>query len=232
MEKFVKSSFLLSETNLDFPNPESSDKNGLVAIGGDLSPGRILSAYKQGIFPWFGPEDPLLWWSPNPRLVLNPNDFKVSKSLRQALKKPYIFTIDTAFAEVINACANSQGRANNTWITKEMCQSYTDLYLLGFAHSFEIWDDENLIGGLYGLSLGHAFFGESMFHRVRDASKIAMFHLCQVLTSWNFQLIDCQLPNAYLERLGAKKINRKQFLLNLRKALKQPTRHGRWTSLV
>ncbi len=221
---------MLSLNDLEFPDPLNSDEDGLVAIGGDLSPARILSAYQHGIFPWFGPEDPLLWWSPNPRLLLDPQDFKISNSLKQSLKKPYTFKIDTAFAEVIHGCANSQERKNNTWITNEMRESYTELHVQGYAHSFEIWDKDRLIGGLYGLSLGQAFFGESMFHYVRDASKIALFHLCQTLASWHFDFIDCQLPNAYLQRLGAKTIERKKFLLDLQKALEKPTQRGHWTN--
>jgi len=221
---------LLTKDNLDFPNPEQSDPHGLVAIGGDLSPQRLLTAYKHGIFPWYEPGSPILWWSPNPRLILKPNHFKLSRSLAQSLKKPHLFTIDKAFTDVISSCARAEGRINHTWITDEMQEAYTNLHILGYAHSFEIWSDNSLAGGLYGLNLGHAFFGESMFHRQRDASKMAMYYLCRTLASWQFDFIDCQLPTAHLQSLGAEVINRPEFLHLLENALAHPTRQGLWTS--
>ncbi|WP_019217413.1 leucyl/phenylalanyl-tRNA--protein transferase [Legionella tunisiensis] len=214
---------------MSFPNPESSDDQGLLAIGGDLSPERLLMAYKQGIFPWFEPGCPILWWSPNPRLILKPQAFKLSRSLKQALKKPYRFTVDTAFSEVISACANSEGRINNTWITDSMRDAYTLLHQMGYAHSFEIWLEEQLVGGLYGISLGRAFFGESMFHRLRDTSKLALYYLCHTLATWKFDFIDCQLPTGHLQRLGAVIISRREFLHYLQETLKCPTRQGLWT---
>lgn len=217
---------------MSFPHPESSDAQGLLAIGGDLSPERILTAYKQGIFPWFEPGCPILWWSPNPRLILKPSAFKLSRSLKQALKKPYRFTVDTVFSDVINACASSEGRVNNTWITDDMREAYTLLHIMGYAHSFEIWLDDQLVGGLYGISLGHAFFGESMFHRMRDTSKLAMYYLCKTLETWQFDFIDCQLPTAHLQRLGAIIISRREFLHLLEETLQYPTRQGRWTDSV
>jgi leucyl/phenylalanyl-tRNA--protein transferase len=204
----------------------------LLAIGGDLSPERLLAAYKKGIFPWFEPNSPPLWWSPNPRLILKPSDFKLSRSLQQALRKPHRLSIDTAFTEVINACAFSKGRINNTWITEEMQNAYTLLHTMGYAHSFEIWLNDQLVGGLYGLSLGRAFFGESMFHRKRDSSKLAMYYLCKTLQAWNFSFIDCQLPTTHLQSLGAKPISRRKFLTLLEKALEYPTHPGPWTDLL
>ncbi len=198
-------------------------------MGGDLSPQRILAAYKQGIFPWFEPGGPILWWSPHPRLILQPNRFKLSRSLKKALKKPYSFTVDQAFSEVITACALSEGRLNHTWITDEMREAYTELHVMGYAHSFEVWSEKKLLGGLYGLSLGHAFFGESMFHSQRDASKLALYHLCHTLAAWQFDFVDCQLPTAHLQSLGAEIISRQEFLRLLAKALEYPTRQGRWT---
>ncbi|MFC3907901.1 leucyl/phenylalanyl-tRNA--protein transferase [Legionella dresdenensis] len=200
-------------------------------IGGDLSPQRLLTAYQGGIFPWFEPGCPILWWSPNPRLVIYPQDFKVSRSLTKSLKKPYRFTIDTDFKAVINACATVSGRIGNTWISKDMLAAYCELHEMGYAHSFEIWNEQNqLIGGLYGVSLGRAFFGESMFHHERDASKIAFYHLCQTMLAWKFDFIDCQMPTAHLMRLGAKIISRKEFLYRLGLAVQKPTCAGLWSN--
>ena len=212
----------------DFPPAEKADKEGLLAIGGDLSSARLLKAYAEGIFPWYEPGYPILWWSPDPRLILQPSQFKLAKSLKKKINKGYRFSIDTAFQETIESCANLNGRHNKTWITEEMQEAYIRLHEEGFAHSFEIWSEEHLIGGLYGLSLGHAFFGESMFHREKDASKLAMYHLCQTLSFWQFDFIDCQLPTAHLESLGAESISRKDFLQKLKLALQHETRKGKW----
>ena len=221
----------LADDDLSFPDPKNSDEEGLLAVGGDLSPERLLLAYQQGIFPWYEPGGPLLWWSPDPRLLLKPSGFKLSHSLKHALNKPYSFKIDTAFAEVIQCCANVEERINKTWISDEMCEAYTQLHRLGYAHSFEIWEDKQLIGGLYGLSLGRAFFGESMFHHVRDASKLAFYYLCRTLCAWKFDFIDCQLPTTHLEGLGAEVISRHEFLQLLQKTLEHPTKRGLWTNL-
>lgn len=211
-----------------FPNPETSDDHGLLMVGGDLAPQRILQAYKQGIFPWYEPGMPVLWWSPNPRLILIPKEFNLSRSLKKSLKKGFSCTIDTAFKQVITACATCSDRFNNTWITEEMIEAYTNLHLLGFAHSFEIWYENELVGGLYGINLGRAFFGESMFHKITDASKIALYYLCKTLTDWNFDFIDCQIPTNHLQSLGAKIIDRKEFLCLLGKTLINPTQQGLW----
>ncbi len=216
------------ENNYIFPHPESSDKQGLLAMGGDLHPQRILQAYSLGIFPWFEPGCPILWWSPNPRLILIPNEFKMSHSLKKSLKKPFRLSIDTAFSQVITSCATHSGRVNNTWITSEMIEAYTSLHTMGYAHSFEVWQEDNLVGGLYGISLGNAFFGESMFHTVTDASKIALYHLCQKMAEWKFDFIDCQMPTNHLQRLGAKIIGRKEFLHLLDLALKHPDKLDGW----
>ena len=215
--------------NYVFPNPETSDKQGLLAMGGDLSPSRILQAYSQGIFPWFEPGCPILWWSPNPRLILIPKEFKLSRSLSKSLKKPFRLTIDTAFHQVISSCATFSDRVDNTWITKEMIEAYTQLHSMGYAHSFEVWQENHLVGGLYGISLGHAFFGESMFHTVTDASKIALYYLCKTMEAWNFDFIDCQLPTTHLQRLGAKVIARREFLHLLDLSLENPDKKGIWS---
>ncbi|WP_419418890.1 leucyl/phenylalanyl-tRNA--protein transferase [Legionella sp. D16C41] len=211
-----------------FPDPESADDQGLLAIGGDLSPERLLAAYSQGIFPWFDNNYPILWWSPNPRLILLPEEFKLSRSLKKSLNKSYRVTFDQAFAEVIYNCATVNNRKNHTWITDEMQQAYLALHHLGYAHSVEIWDNNELIGGLYGISLGRAFFGESMFHQKQDASKMALFYLCQQLRRWQFDFIDCQLPTPHLQSLGAISINRQDFLKRLEKTLGYPTKQGIW----
>jgi len=219
--------------NIDytFPDPETSDKQGLLAMGGDLSPKRILQAYSQGIFPWFEPGCPILWWSPNPRLILIPNEFKISRSLKKSLKKPYRLTIDNAFDQVIAACATFNDRENNTWISPGMIKAYTQLHQQGYAHSFEVWEDSQLVGGLYGLSLGSAFFGESMFHTVTDASKIAFHFLCETLKDWDFDFIDCQMPTTHLQTLGAKVVSRQHFLHLLDLSLGYETKLGSWRDL-
>lgn len=200
-----------------------------MAIGGDLSPSRLLQAYRSGIFPWFEAGQPILWWSPDPRLLLKPHEFKPSRSFQKTLKQSFEFQIDTHFSEVIKACSTSQGRTNNTWITSSMQSAYTKLYELGYAHSFEVWEHRQLIGGLYGISLGHVFFGESMFHYKRDASKLALYFLCQTLIEKQFKFIDCQLPTNHLIRLGAKAVERDDFLKYLNDALQYPTEKGPWT---
>ncbi|MBI2784796.1 MAG: leucyl/phenylalanyl-tRNA--protein transferase, partial [Legionella longbeachae] len=207
-----------------FPNPETSDSQGLLMIGGDLSPPRLIQAYRQGIFPWYEPGTPILWWSPNPRLILIPSEFKTSRSLQKTLKKPFKLTIDTAFREVITACATYSDRLNNTWICQEIIEAYTTLHIMGFAHSFEVWLENQLVGGLYGLSLGHAFFGESMFHKVTDASKVALYFLSQTMAKWHFDFIDCQIPSVHLQSLGAKIISRKEFLHLLNQSLEHTTK--------
>lgn len=218
----------MAQEDYYFPHPEMSDKQGLLAIGGDLEPARILKAYSQGIFPWFEPGCPVLWWSPNPRLILIPHEFKVSHSLKKSLHKPFKFTIDKAFSEVIKQCSVSDDREDNTWITQEMILAYTELHHMGYAHSFEVWYEELLVGGLYGISLGKAFFGESMFHTLTDASKIAMYYLCQTMQAWDFDFIDCQMPTPHLMSLGAKIISRKAFLTKLEQTLTYPTKKGAW----
>lgn len=211
-----------------FPDPESADAQGLLAMGGDLSPSRLLSAYRQGIFPWYEPGCPILWWSPNPRLILEPKDFKCSRSLRQSLNKPHQLKLDTAFSQVIQACSEENQRQGHTWIIPEMIEAYTELHRLGYAHSVEIWDQDKLIGGLYGLSLGRAFFGESMFHRRSNASKMALYYLCQLMQDWQFDLLDCQIPSGHLISLGAIMIKRKEFLYRLELALSRPGCVGAW----
>ncbi len=198
-----------------FPDPGYAleEPNGLLAVGGDLSPARLLNAYRQGIFPWFSEGQPILWWSPDPRAVLIPDQFRPSRSLRKNLRKhPFRVTLDTAFAEVIEACSEPRKDGAGTWITEEMKQAYAQLHRIGFAHSVECWEGDMLVGGLYGVSMGKVFFGESMFSRRTDASKIGFAHLVEQLKEWGFGLIDGQVSSGHLASLGAKDIPRDEFL--------------------
>jgi len=202
-----------------FPPVESAltEPNGLLAAGGDLSTARILAAYRQGIFPWYSAGEPILWWSPDPRMVLRPQEMRITRSLARTLRhKPYQVTFDTRFAEVIEACATMDrpGQAG-TWITREMRAAYCRLHELGHAHSVEVAMDNELVGGLYGMALGRVFFGESMFSRRSDASKIALAHLCRYLHGRNFGIIDCQMQTAHLASLGARSIARRDFVAEL-----------------
>lgn len=214
-----------------FPDPNDADDSGLLAVGGDLHPKRLLLAYAQGIFPWpHGDEWPMLWFSPDPRMVLLPPDLHVSRSLRKTCNKGlYDIRFDTAFEQVVRACRTTyRPNQDGTWVTPEMVEAYCRLHELGFAHSIEAWADGELAGGLYGLSLGGVFFGESMFARRSDASKVAFVYLVQQLQTWTFQLIDCQVYTEHLERFGAQEWPRSRFLRVLDRALRMPTRRGRW----
>jgi leucyl/phenylalanyl-tRNA---protein transferase len=198
----------------EFPPIEAAldDPDGLLAVGGCLTSRRIINAYRHGIFPWYSPGQPILWWSPNPRLVLFPQKIHISRSLRKTLQKQtFSVTIDTAFAKVIAACAATRINAEGTWISLEMQHAFINLHEQGIAHSVETWRDNQLVGGLYGLALGQVFFGESMFHKQTDASKVAFAHLVNLLNTWNYQLIDCQVRTDHLLSLGAEEIPRKQF---------------------
>jgi leucyl/phenylalanyl-tRNA---protein transferase len=213
-----------------FPPPDYADPSGLLAVGGDLSNERLLEAYRVGIFPWYSDDQPILWWSPDPRLILDLKDFKISRSLSKTLKKGvFQVTFDHAFEEVIQACAVVPREAQNgTWITAEMQEAYINLHGLGYAHSVETWFGGKLAGGLYGVSLGKCFFGESMFHLETDASKVALATLVEKLKSWDFHFIDSQMTTEHMVRLGAKELPRRIFLKRLQSALRHPTRRGRW----
>ncbi|HXX52956.1 MAG TPA: leucyl/phenylalanyl-tRNA--protein transferase [Thermodesulfovibrionales bacterium] len=221
--------FQLSDRNI-FPSPEYAEEDGLLAIGGDLSEGRLLRAYSEGIFPWYAEGTPILWWSPDPRLILFPAELKVSRSLRQTIRKGmYHVTMDTTFAEVIENCASIHRKENDgTWITAEMMSAYIRLHKSGFAHSVESWYGRELAGGVYGVSLGGAFFGESMFAKRRDASKVAFVKLIQQLREWDFGLVDCQVTTVHLKSFGAREVPRLEFMRRLRESLKMPHRHGSW----
>jgi leucyl/phenylalanyl-tRNA--protein transferase len=189
------------------------EPNGLLAAGGDLGPQRLLAAYRRGIFPWYEQGQPILWWSPDPRSVLRPGAVKVSRSLRRSLiKGGFELRVDSAFAAVVAGCAAPRHYGGATWITPEMAAAYTNLHRLGWAHSFESWLDGRLAGGLYGVAIGRVFFGESMFTRVTDASKVALVRMCEYLRERSFELIDCQVANAHVTSLGATTIPRAKFL--------------------
>ncbi|HSF14599.1 MAG TPA: leucyl/phenylalanyl-tRNA--protein transferase [Vicinamibacteria bacterium] len=212
-----------------FP-PADQAEQGLLAVGGDLSPERLLAAYSCGIFPWYSERDPILWHSPDPRFVLTAETLRIPKRLRRRLNaNPFRLTMDSAFGEVITRCARARRPGQRgTWITAEMSRAYTELHRLGFAHSVETWSDRVLVGGLYGVSLGGAFFGESMFAERPDASKIAFVMLVRQLERWGIGLIDCQIETKHLARFGAVSWPRSRYLIELQAALSKPTRPGRW----
>jgi leucyl/phenylalanyl-tRNA---protein transferase len=215
---------------LVFPPPEHAEPDGLLAVGGDLSVQRLLLSYRLGIFPWYTEDTPILWWSPDPRLMLKPKDLRVSKRLERTIKqKPFRITLDEAFADVIRGCAYVKRPCQKgTWIMEEMIDAYCSLHREGYAHSVESWQDDKLVGGLYGVALGRAFFGESMFARVSDASKVAFVHLTRLLESWKFSLIDCQVTTSHLESFGAREVPRSEFLKMLQAALRYKPRPGKW----
>lgn len=205
---------MFSFERIEFPDPSLSDKKGLVCIGGNLQINTLISAYSTGVFPWYNPDEPILWWCPDPRFVLYPNELYLSKSLRKLLKKkPLAITFDTSFESVIRHCAEvKRSNQEGTWLTEEMIDAYSNLHKHGLAHSVEVWDNQQLVGGLYGVAMGSIFFGESMFSLQPNASKYAFVHLCRHLAASQFTLIDCQIYTNYLESFGARFIDRQHFL--------------------
>ena len=228
--------YWLSENDLKFPHPELATEDGIVAIGGDLSPQRLLLAYQIGLFPWYNPNDPILWWSPDPRFVLFPENLKVAKSMRSYFNQnKFEVTYDTSFEAVIRGCQQNRrkGQAGGTWISEEMIEAYVNLHNLGFAHSVEVWSQENeLIAGLYGIALGKVFFGESMFTKVNNGSKYGFIKLVHDLQSQGFWLIDCQQETDHLKSLGAEPIPRVEFLEYLKKNESEKTLKGKWTEIM
>lgn len=214
-----------------FPLVEMAEPDGLLAVGGDLSPARLIHAYTLGIFPWYGPGSPILWWAPDPRLVLFPSEFHIPRSLRRVLNgKRFHITFDTCFARVISACAGkTRPQGPGTWLVPEMQQAYCLLHQAGLAHSVEVWSEDALVGGLYGIALGRAFFGESMFFLQSNASKVALAALIERLGNWGFELIDCQQTTEHMLRHGAREIPRSMFMRLLDRALEHPNRVGPWT---
>lgn len=221
--------FQLTE-KIGFPPPHLAEQEGILAVGGDLSVKRLLLAYRMGIFPWYAEDDPIIWWSPDPRLVLYPPRLRFSRSLNRLLKKnAFAVTMDRAFEQVIVECAAVRSElGEGTWLVDEMIEAYVKLHDAGFAHSVETWREGRLAGGLYGVSLGRAFFGESMFMRVSNASKVAFVRLVRQLEQWGFDMVDCQVKTDHLVGFGAQEIPRKVFLEQLKKTLKHPTRKGLW----
>jgi leucyl/phenylalanyl-tRNA--protein transferase len=214
-----------------FPPPEHAEPDGLLAVGGDLSAARLLEAYRNGIFPWFEPGEEPFWWCPDPRLILEPKNLILSRSLRSTIRKAvYETRFDTCFLDVINACrAIKRKHEDGTWIGSEILRGYGALFDLGFAHSVESWRKGELVGGLYGVQLGRAFFGESMFAKQTDASKVAVAALCQECERRGIEFIDCQITSEHLLSLGAHEVSREFFLTMLRNAVKEPAPSGRWT---
>lgn len=215
---------------LVFPNPALADDNGLLGVGGDLSRARLLLAYKSGIFPWYSNDEPILWWSPDPRMVLFTEEFRVQRSLAKRVRqRPYRITLDTAFPQVLRACASTfRPGQGGTWITPAVEAAYNDLFDAGYGHSVEAWDGETLVGGLYGVGIGRMFSGESMFAHAPDASKIAFTHLVRQLQRWNLPLVDCQIHTEHLDRFGAKEIERQTYLAAIQPLVNAPVAPGRW----
>jgi leucyl/phenylalanyl-tRNA--protein transferase len=216
----------------DFPNVSLAlrEPDGLLAVGGDLSLERLFAAYQRGIFPWYSGDQPILWWSPDPRSVLFADKLHISRSLRKTLRKqPFTITFDTVFADVIAACSQPRADGLGTWITDEMQQAYIRLHQAGYAHSVESWSNGKLVGGLYGVAIGKVFFGESMFSRISEASKVAFVSLVRQLQRWQFALIDCQIETPYLNQFGAELIPRFQFVQLLRRYCQQTDKSRAWT---
>lgn len=216
----------------DFPEVSLAlaEPNGLLAVGGDLSVKRLLTAYRRGIFPWYSGDQPILWWSPNPRSVLFPDKLHISRSLRKVLRKQlFSITLDQAFEQVIQGCSEPRADGLGTWITDEMHQAYRRLHQAGYAHSVESWLNGQLVGGLYGVAIGKVFYGESMFSRVSEASKVAFVFLVQQLRRWQFALIDCQIETAYLNQFGAELIPRNEFVMLLDQYCPLSGKSGSWT---
>jgi leucyl/phenylalanyl-tRNA--protein transferase len=215
----------------EFPPVESAltDPDGLLAVGGNLYAERLIVAYQRGIFPWYEEGQPILWWAPDPRSVIIPDQVRITRSLHKNLRKGrFLVTMDNAFEEVITACAGKRNYTDGTWITRDMKDAYTELHRLELAHSVEVWLDGDLVGGLYGVALGKLFFGESMFSTASNASKIALVHLAGQLHEWDYKLIDCQVQSDHMDSLGAQNIPRKSFQTYLDNYVKAPVKQGKW----
>jgi len=230
----MKFPWLEEDARFVFPDVEEATSEGIVAVGGNLSPGMLISAYSQGIFPWFSQGEPILWWSPDPRCVLFPEEIHVSKTMEKILRKnTFSISVDTRFSDIISACKTTfrLGQAG-TWITDDMLSAYTNLHKLGYAHSVEVWKDGALCGGLYGISLGACFFGESMFSIVPNASKTALVHLARGLARLGFGVVDCQVYTPHLASMGARNVPRREFIRLLHECLEHVTVKGPWSRLL
>ena len=215
----------LNKYQLNFPDPNHANEDGIVAWGGDLNPSRLIRAYQKGIFPWYSQNDPIIWWSPNPRLIMELDEFKISKSLQKSMKK-FTYKFDTNFEQVMQKCKTKpRNDQNGTWISEEIIEAYTTLHGMGIAHSVESYKDETLVGGLYGVVVGKVFCGESMFAEHNDASKSAFAILIKHLKIWGYDFIDCQVPTQHLKSLGAKEVTREYFLDRLNKAYLEEQAH-------
>lgn len=226
--------FWLEEDELNFPHPEFANEDGILAVGGDLSPERLLLAYQNGIFPWFNPEDPIIWWSPNPRFVLFPEELRVSKSMRPYFnQQKFTLTVNKSFEQVIYNCSEQErrGQGGGTWITDDMMTAYCHLNELGYAHSVEVWQGEDLVGGLYGVALGKIFFGESMFMKVSNASKFGFIALVRKLKELGYWIIDCQQNTRHLASLGGRSISRLDFLEYIERNKQQETDNTHWKTI-
>lgn len=224
--------FRLTE-DVIFPPVHLTSESGILAVGGDLSPLRLLEAYRQGIFPWYSESSPICWWCPDPRFVLFLDELKVSRSMRKVMRRQiFRITYDTSFEKVIQCCRKPRKKQKGTWITDEMVEAYCLLHSLGYAHSVETWYGEKLVGGMYGVSIGRCFFGESMFSFMDNASKAALIHLVNTLKTLDFRFLDCQVYTAHMERMGARLIPRDDFLALLREGLRYDTLRGSWEELA
>lgn len=221
--------YRLPDTGISFPDPGEAEADGLLAVGGDLTPHRLVAAYSLGLFPWYHEDTPPLWWTPDPRCILLPEEFHLPRSLARVMRSGrFTFSFDKAFDEVIRGCAGPRGKYDGTWLLPEVIEAYIALHKLGVAHSAEAWQGEELAGGLYGIALGSAFFGESMFFRKPDASKAAFAYLVTNLRESGFTLIDCQQVTSHLLRFGARPVPRGEFMNRLKKALEDSLRKGSW----
>lgn len=222
--------YYLPEDRIAFPDPDEAEPDGLLALGGDLAPRRLIAAYARGIFPWYNEDTPILWWTPDPRLVLFPDDLHVPRSLRRVLNSGcFEIRTDTCFERVVRCCAQTpRPQGPGTWILEEVVKAYAELHRMGVAHSMEAWQDGQLVGGLYGVALGRVFFGESMFFRESNASKAVFVTLVRYLETRGYHMIDCQQTTLHMQRFGAREISRREFNRRLRIALEEPTDVGRW----
>lgn len=227
--------FWLSDKDLSFPHPELANEDGILAVGGDLSMERLLLAYQNGLFPWYNPDDPILWWSPDPRFVLFPAELKIAKSMRSYFnQRKFEVTFDEEFEQVIKACQRQsrKGQGGGTWISDGIVEAYINLHKAGFAHSVEVWNGDELVGGLYGICLGKIFFGESMFSKVNNASKVGFITLVRMLEKWDFKLIDCQQETRHLKSLGGRGISRSNFLKYIERNKKEKNLRRSWKGIV